>query len=84
MMRRVAIVTAGAGVHRGNEHERARVFYRIVCTGDSNLPVFQRLTQDFKSGFAEFWQLVQEQHAVMGQGNLAGLCLRRAARHGNL
>ncbi|MEY4487816.1 MAG: hypothetical protein RIQ79_324 [Verrucomicrobiota bacterium] len=68
----VAQITAGAGVHRGDEHEGAGQGDFAGAARDGDGSILEGLTKNLKGGAFELGQLVEEQHAVVGQGNLAG------------
>ncbi len=69
----VAKVTARAGVHRRHQLEACRKPYLVPRTGDHDLARLQRLAQHFKHAALELGQLIEKQHAMVGQGNLPGL-----------
>ena len=79
LVRRVIIIAAGTGVHRGDEHERAGELNGVLRARDGYLMVFERLTQHFEGLLVEVGQLVGEQHAVMCQRYLARLRVYSAA-----
>ena len=56
---------AGAGVHRGREHEGGREGQRHRGAADRDAPVFEGLAQDFEDRAVELGQLVEEEHAVV-------------------
>jgi len=64
LVRRVVVIAAGAGVHRGDEHERAGELNGVLRARDGYLMVFERLTQHFKGLLVEFGQLTQEKRIV--------------------
>ena len=72
LMARVAEVAAGAGVHRRDEHEAAGQRDLAGAARDGDLAVLQRLAHDLERGAFEFRQLVEKQHAVVGEGDFAG------------
>ena len=78
-VRRVVVIAAGAGVHRGDEHERAGELHSVLRARDGYLMVFERLTQHFEGLLVEFGQLVGEQDTVMCQRYLARLRVYSAA-----
>lgn len=79
MVRGVAVVAAGAGVHRGNEHKRGRVLHRVFCTADGDDTVLQRLAQHLEDGTRQLWHFVEEEYAVVGQRYFARLRIVAAA-----
>ena len=62
------VPAALAGVHRANEHEAAGESDGPGRAGDGDLPVLQRLAHDLQHVGAEFRQLIEEEHAVVGDG----------------
>ena len=64
---RVAPIAAGARIQRGDEHEIGRKRRAVKRPGDRHRAVFQRLAQHFERLAVELGQLVEEQHAVVGQ-----------------
>ena len=70
--RLVVEVAAGAGVHGGGEHEAGGEGERHGGAGDGDVAVFERLAQDFENVAGEFGQLVEEEHAVVGEADFAG------------
>ena len=71
-MPRIAEITAGTGVHGRDEHETTRQRNLASAARDGHLAVFQRLAHDLEGGALELRQLVEKQHAMVGQGDLAG------------
>ena len=82
--RGVVIVTARAGIHRGNQHETCRIFYTPFDARDADLPVLQRLSEYLKRVPAEFGQLVEEQNSVVRQADFSRLWGASAAYEGYL
>ena len=80
---RVSTVPAGAGIHRGHQHEPRRVVYLVPRPGQPYGSVFQGLPQYFQCSGREFGQFVQVEHPVMGQGYFSGQCRGAPARQGN-
>ena len=76
---RVAGPAAGAGIHRRHQLEARRELAVARGPRDADAAGFQRLAQHFQRVPAPFRQLVEEQHAVMGQRDLAGSRIRPAA-----
>ena len=68
---RVAVVTAGAGVHRGHKHEGGGECHGSRGAGDRHLAILQRLTHHFEGRAVELGQFVQEEDAVMGEAHFA-------------
>lgn len=69
----VAMVAAGAGVHRRHQLEAGREADLVLGPGDHDFARFQGLAQHFQHAPLELRQLIQKQHAMVGQGDLAGL-----------
>jgi len=57
LARRVVPEPAGAGVHRGGEHERGGEGQGHRRAADRDLLVFERLAEDFEDAAVEFGQL---------------------------
>ena len=75
----VAVISARAGIHRGNHHYGAGEGLGLSRARDRDLPVLDWLPEHLKSVARKFGQLVQKQHAVMRERYLAGLDRARAA-----
>ena len=73
----VAEVAAGARVHGGDQHDARREGQRHEPAADGDLAVLERLAQALERREAELGELVEEQHAEMGEAHLARA--RRAA-----
>ena len=76
---RVGEKAAGAGIHRGDQHEARRIIDRAHGARDGDAAVFERLAHDLEDVAAELRQLVEKQHAVVGQRDFAGFGHRAAA-----
>ena len=76
---RIGEVAAGAGIHGGDEHEAGRVGQRDQGAGQGDGVVFEGLAQGFDDVGFEFGQLIEEEHAVVGQGDFAGARVGTAA-----
>lgn len=68
----VAQVAAGAGVHGRHQLEARREAHPVVGSGDDDLATFQGLSEDLQHLAVELRQLVEEQHTLVRQGDLAG------------
>ena len=68
----MVFANARAGVHRPDQHELGREADRPLGPPDRDDPVLQRLAQHFERLVPELRDLVQEQHAAVGQADLAG------------
>ena len=84
MVRRVAIITAWARIHRGNQHERAGIFYIVFGATDADFAVFQGLAQHFKDATAQLGHLVKKEHPVMGQTDFTRLRIIASTHQGYL
>ena len=73
---RAAEVAARAGVERRDQHEVGRVGDRAPRAHDRHRAVLQRLAQRLQHRARVLEQLVEEQHAVVGQRDLAGADVR--------
>ena len=47
------------------------------------MPGLQRLSQYFQNLAIKLWQFIEEQHAMVGEGDLAGLRFRATVTIGN-
>ena len=78
----VPVPAALAGVHGAHQHEPG--WDRCTAArgpGDLDLAVLQGLAQHLQHLLVELGQLVQKQHAVVGQGDLPRPGIGAAARH---
>jgi len=75
----VAQVPAGAGIHGGDEHEAGRIGQADGGPGDGDAVVLERLAQGLDDVVAELGKFVEEEDAVVGQGDFAGPGVRAAA-----
>ena len=58
----VAVVAAGAGVARGNEHERGGELYAVLGPRDADFAVFERLAHHFEGLAIELGEFVEERY----------------------
>ena len=72
MTSRIAVITARAGIHGGDEQKTGGKGDRISRATDHRPAFFQRLTQRFERIAAKLAKLVEEEHAVMGQTDFSG------------
>ena len=81
---RMAEPAAGAGIHRGDELELGGKRALPRRARDVDHAGLERLAQHFEHAAIPFGQLVEEQHAVMRERDLAGPRIAAAAdeRHG--
>ena len=68
----VSKIPAGAGIHGCHQHERAGECDFPCASGYGHLPVFQWLAKHFEGRAFKFRKLIEEEYAVMGEGNFAG------------
>ena len=64
-------ISAGARVHRGDQHHIGREGYRACRSADGNFAVLQRLPQDFERRAFELGKLVKKEHSVMSKAHFA-------------
>ena len=76
---RVAEVAARAGVHRADQHEPRGESDRPRGARDPDAAFLDRLPQHLEDMPAELRHLVEKQHAVVRQADLAGPRVRPAA-----
>lgn len=76
----VSVVAAGAGVHGRHELEAGRKLGPPGRPRDGDVAALEGLAQGLEHALLELGQLVQEQHPVVGQADLAG-ARRAAAAH---
>ena len=67
----VAEVATGAGVHGGDEHEVGGVVGADGGARDGDLAVFEGLAEGLEDGARVFGELVEEEDAVVGEGDFA-------------
>jgi len=73
---------APAGVHGAYQLKAGRHVQRAAGTGHGDFTVLQRLTHGLQNIPMEFRKLVEEEHAVVRKGDLAGAQGRAAAGEG--
>ena len=76
---RLARAAAAARVHRGDELNARRIGDAMVGPRDHRLSAFERLAQRIEHLRVELGQLVEEEHAEMGEGDFARARARAAA-----
>ena len=76
---RIGKKTAGARIHRGDQHDGCGIVDRAECARDRDVAVFQGLPHDLEDVAPEFRQLVEEEDAVVGEGDFTGFGYRSAA-----
>ena len=74
-MERVAEVTTGAGIHGSDKHEVGGVGSLAAGASDGNLLILKRLAEGLKEITGVLGELVEEEDAVVREGNLAGAVL---------
>ncbi len=72
-------MAAGAGVHRRDQREAGRERERARRAGDVDVAVLERLAERLERVAAELGQLVEEEHAVVREADLARTRERPAA-----
>src|ERR1044072_7288901 len=77
--RGIASEAARARVHRRDEHEASGVRDRCLRARDDDATVLERLTQGFERVTRKLEQLVEKQHALMRETDLARPRRRAAA-----
>jgi hypothetical protein len=80
----VAGVAAGAGIHRRHQRERGGELDGGAGARYANDAFFQRLAQGLQRAAPELRQLVEEQHAVVGERDVAGPGVAAAAHQGGI
>ena len=78
-LRRIAEITAAAGVHRRHQLKARRIAHMGVGARHHRFAGLDRLAQTVQHAALEFRQLVQEQHAQMRQRDFARLHFQPAA-----
>jgi nickel/cobalt transporter (NicO) family protein len=68
----VSQISAGTGVHRGDEHEGAGKGDFAGGAGDGDFAVLEGLAKDFEGGAVELGEFIHEEDAVVGEGDFAG------------
>lgn len=68
----VAEVAAGARIHGRDEHKAARQGDLAGATRDGDVAVFEGLAKDLQGAAFELGEFVEEEHAVVGEGDFAG------------
>ncbi len=69
----MVVVATRTRIHRRHEHETGRILHREPRAADGDHTILQGLAQDLQHLALELGQLVQEEHAVVRQADLAGL-----------
>ena len=67
------------GIHGGDQHERGRIGQTAGGPADGHLTIFEGLAQHFEDVLLELGQLVEKEHAVVGQTDLTGAGMGAAA-----
>ena len=75
-------ITAGTGIHRGDQLEARRIFHLQRGARDRHHAAFERLAQALEHAAIELGQFIEKQHAAMRETHLAGPRLRTAADDG--
>ncbi len=80
----VAVITAWAGIHGGDEHEGGGVVDAVLGTTDGDMTVFKGLAKHLKDTTGELRQLIEEQNAIVSERDFAWLRIGAAADKGHL
>ena len=73
-------IAARAGIHGGDEDEVGGESRAAEGPADGHLAFLERLAEDLERLAIELGHLVEEEHALVGQADLAGLRRAAAAR----
>ena len=68
-----------AGIHGGHEHELTGEGHCGGGPGNGDVAVFQGLAEHFQDVPMELGEFIEEQHAAMGEADLAGHGVRATA-----
>ena len=82
--RGVVVVAARTGVHGGDEHERGGIVDGHLGPADGHAALLHGLAQHLEHRALEFRQLVEEEHPVVRQADLARLGVGAAAHEGHV
>jgi len=74
-----AVEAAGTGIHGGDEHDAGRIGDGVAGSAQPDDAVLDGLAERFEHVPAELGQLVEEEHAVVRERDLAGSRNRAAA-----
>jgi hypothetical protein len=77
---RIGEKTAGARVHRCDEHDGGGIIDRAEGAGDRDVAVFQGLAHHFEHVGPEFRKFVKEQHPIVAQIDRLILVLKASIR----
>ena len=75
----IARISARARVGGGEQHEPRRVDGRVACPSDRHAAVLEGLAQCLERRARELRELVEEQHATVGENDLPDAATARAA-----
>jgi len=81
---RISQAPAGAGVHRRDELKASRQADPAAHPRHGDLPVFEGLAQRLEDVALELGQLVQEEHAIVGEADFSGPRDRAASDDGGI
>jgi len=76
---RIVSMTAATGVHRRDQLEPGRISIMTIGAGYDGTSGFQRLAERLQHAAWKFWQFIQKQHAIVGQGYFSRLRTHAAA-----
>src|SRR5574344_1415834 len=71
--RGMVVIATRARIHGSHQHEAGRITNRHFRTGNGDGTVFQRLAENLQHLPTEFRQLIEKQHSIVRQRNLARL-----------
>jgi len=69
----VHVACAGARVHRRDQLKTCGEAHAILCARDDDMPGLQGFAQNLQHLAIKLRQFVEKQHAVVGEGDFAGL-----------
>ena len=68
---------AAAGIYRRDQHEARRIGDAVIGARDGDFAGLERLAQRIENLRLEFRKLVEKQHAVMRELELAASCIAK-------
>ena len=77
----IPVVAAGAGIRRRYKGKRRRETQVVFSTGNRYPTIFEGLAQALEDVSLELRQFIEEEHAVMSQGYLAGKDVGASSQH---
>ncbi|MNN63918.1 hypothetical protein D3C81_1793310 [compost metagenome] len=76
---RFAKISTGAGIHRGDQLKARREAYAVLGAGNHDVAGFQWLSQHLQYLAIKFREFIEEQHAMVSEGDFARLWFRATA-----